>query len=145
MENTNKAVGTDPVEKQVAKAPVTEPWKPASMLTVPKEILAELRSKGLAPRWVRKDNVDKSLAEGWIVYKSKSPKDIAPNKTAIDGAPTDGTVQVRGLILMVMPIERVKERDAFFKRLTQEKEKAVVDSLWNAAEKGGGAFTINTK
>lgn len=116
----------------------TQPWRPASLLTVEAKILAEIRAKGLTPKWVAKDKVDRHKHEGWEVYKSSNPSTVAPGKTAIDGSPLDGTVQKRNLILMVMPTEMVESRRAYFRSLTEGATKRSLNELKEAT--GGAVY-----
>lgn len=103
------------VKEPEIKTPPTTPWKPASYLNVP----SKYRKPGFRLRWVRKDDLDKKIEEGWTPVVGSTNK-IAPEKTIIDGTQLDTTVQKRTLILCEMPEEIAKAREAFFAKLTDE-------------------------
>jgi hypothetical protein len=85
----------------------TEPWKPASVLVATK-------LEGKRSRWVRKDQLEKRIAEGWT---PREAKDTTP-KTILDGSQQGSYVTKRNLILCDMPEAKAKGRDAYYKRLT---------------------------
>lgn len=94
----------------------TQPWKPASFLKVDERY----HKPGFRQRWIRKDNLDKAMVEGWTpVTKLKGISNaVAPEKTLIDGSQIDTTVQKRTLILCEMPEEIALARQEFFDKLT---------------------------
>ncbi len=94
----------------------TQPWKPASFLKVERKYL----KSGFRQRWLRKDNLEKGMAEGWMpVQEQKGKSDVvAPEKTMIDGTQVDTTVQRRTLILCEIPEEIALSRERFFSKLT---------------------------
>ena len=101
----------------------TQPWRPASHLNVTG------KDPNFTYRWIRKDNLDKSLAEGWEVVTSGKVQNS--EKTAIDGSNIDSTIVKRNLILCRMPIEVKKSRDEYYRRLTDssmQSEKELLDS-----------------
>jgi len=102
----------------------TEPWKPASILNVDK--IAGKRSK-----WVRKDLLEKRIAEGWT---PREAKDTTP-KTILDGSQQDSYVTKRNLILCDMPEARAKSRDAYYTKLT---DGAMEESTENLKKKTHG-------
>lgn len=93
----------------------TQPWKPASFLKVDAKYLRA----GFRPRWIRKDNLDKAMAEGWNPIKEKTTA-VAPEKTILDGTQLDGTVQKRTLILCEISEEIAVARQEFFNKLTND-------------------------
>ena len=102
----------------------TEPWKPASILTADK-------LEGRRSRWVRKDQLEKRMSEGWV---PREAKDTTP-KTILDGSQQGSYVMKRNLILCDMPEAKAKSRDAYYKHLT---DGAVEDSISKLKEKTQG-------
>lgn len=115
---------------------VTEPWKPASILSVIK------RKEGMRDRWVRKDLLDKKVLEGWEPVQSGA--ETAPTLTLLDGTQLDRTVQKRNLILCRMPEELAVNRNKYFQKLTDESEEIPSRELEEAANVpgyvGSGAY-----
>ena len=101
----------------------TQPWKPASHLNVTG------KDPNYVYKWVRRDNLDKSLNEGWEVVTSGKVQNS--EKTDIDGSKIDSTITKRNLILCRMPIEVKQSRDEYYRRLTDSNvqlEKKILDS-----------------
>ena len=112
------------IKKSIAKEEPTEPWKPASILNVDK-------IEGKRSKWVRKDLLEKRLAEGWV---PREAKDTTPS-TIIDGSQQGSYVTKRNLILCDMPEAKAKGRDAYYKHLT---DGAIGESIKNLKEKTHG-------
>lgn len=122
----------DKVEKKVeVKRKPTQPWRPANLLDAASRYKKKVEGI-FRLRWVRKDQVEKKLAEGWEIVK-ESPEEISPEKTIIDGSPIDGVVRKRGLILCRMPEDMAKARAEYFSKLTdtsvKEHEKRFKDEV----------------
>lgn len=96
------------------KKVVTQPWRPANII----EVADKWKKPGFRRHWTRLDQIDKKIAEGWTFVKVANPAEVSPEKTIIDGTPTDGTVRKRGLILMEMPEEMAQARADYYKNLT---------------------------
>lgn len=121
------------VEVIKQKEEATEPWLQARIL----EVKDKDKRPGFVPKWVRVDLVDRFLAEGWKIVDN-SDKKINPPSTIIDGAPLDTTVRKRELVLMELPIARVKAREAYFKSLTDGALDASVNEFKKVANQGTG-------
>lgn len=113
-----------PTKQPEVKTPPTTPWKPASYLNVP----SKYRKAGFRLRWVRKEDLDKKIEEGWSVVKGEANK-LAPEKTIIDGTQLDTTVQKRTLILCEISEEMAKAREAFFAKLTDDSMTTMKEKL----------------
>jgi len=87
----------------------TTPWEPAKVLDVAK-------IPGFRLRWIRKDNLEKSKAEGWIPIEAKDYTE----RTIIDGTQLGTYVTKRNLILCKMPEAMAKGRDAYFAAKSKE-------------------------
>lgn len=113
-----------------AAKPPTTPWKPAEVLKLPKK-------PGFRQKWVREDIVDKFLAEGWKFVEDKK-KALNPPKTIVDGASLSTTVRKRELVLMEMPEVLAKERDAYYKSLSDGALAGSVSEFKKVANEDGG-------
>ena len=80
------------------------PWSP--------DVFKVKRHAGFRSRFVDKDNVERRKDEGWIVADAAD--------YGIDVKEGDGTVlKRRGMILMEMPEELARQRDAYMAKKTQ--------------------------
>lgn len=112
----------------------TEPWRPASMLTC-KPI------PGMRPRWVRKDLLEKRMAEGWQPRISTDKGRIdAPEKTLVDGKPLSSYVVKRNLVLCDMPEEMAKSREEYYRKLTDSGLEAQKNELERGTAVGGKSY-----
>jgi hypothetical protein len=114
--------------KASAKPPTT-PWKPAEVLKLPKKL-------GFRQRWVREDIVDRYLAEGWKLVEDKK-KALNPPKTIVDGVPLSTTVRKRELVLMEITEALAKERDVYYKSLTDGALKGSINEFKKVANEDG--------
>lgn len=122
IDKTNS--GDEPVAKQKSQR-AHRPWQPSAVLTLPKEF----QDNRFIYRWCTKNkpgNIQKKLAEGWIIDKEVHKKMEAANfvldATLQDGnaGSPDNTLQMREMILMRIPNEKAKERTEYY----QEKSTA---------------------
>jgi hypothetical protein len=107
---------------------LTKEWKSPDKLIID-------RKPGWRYHYVRKDQVARRLEEGngWeICYKNKQQN---PESTSMDGA-----CHYRGLILMCMPEDLAKQRDAWYINKHQKRLRASASgaSLVAAAKKASG-------
>jgi len=127
------------------KLPVTEPWKPAAVLTVGG------KKEGYGYRWVREDQINKRLAEGWVLVK-KGEVD-APLYTPIESRnnPEDDNVRRQELTLMRIPENIAEMRDQYYRDLgnsaINEHAKSYEETQKNLASgtKGGAIGEIKIK
>lgn len=97
------------------KRTATEPWRPASVL------LVNNKEAGYRYRWVRKDLLEKRIAEGWDpVFSKENARVQTPEQTLIDGQPMSSFKQRRNLILCKMPEELAKSREDYYARLSAQ-------------------------
>jgi hypothetical protein len=90
----------------------TQPWRPAP-------ILHSTNIPGMRPRWVRKDLLDKRIAEGWQPRLSNTNSRLeSPDKTIIDGVPLSRYVIKRNMVLCDMPEEMAKSREKYYRDMT---------------------------
>ena len=122
-ENTN----TTQEVVQKPKHKVTTPWKPASRIEIPEE----LKIPGFRYRscnTMQTGNIQKKLAEGWIVDKELSKK-MEHIATIDDSKNLDGTTRFRELIVMRMPEEMAKSRDEYYAKRTIDPKRQAKDEL----------------
>ena len=100
-------------------------WRPFNLLEVTN------KTPGFRFRWCDKDpaNLDKKAAEGWKFVPSSNAKYKKPDATITTGSYTDieyadcsttSMVEYRESILMALDEETAQERDAYFKRKTEQ-------------------------
>ena len=113
----------------------TEPWNPAKILEVPEKF----KDPNFVYRWVDKDkpgNFRKKLQEGWLVDNELTKK-MTSLGTIEDGSAIDGTLQVREMIVMKLPIERAKARKEYYKN---KNTAAVQDNAEAFKQRAGGGY-----
>ena len=94
---------------------VTTPWKPASLLTVTN------KDANFTYRWIRKENLEKALLEGWALVRTvSSSKEGGPKPTLVDGSSLDSTIQKRNLILVRMPKTMAQDRNDFYAKKSRD-------------------------
>ena len=104
-------------------------WTPPSSLDAPPA------PKGYAHRWIRvsiagfddTSNVSKKLREGWdFVSAEQVETEMGSNKFPVftDGK-YQGLIGIGGLVLARIPEEILKQRQAYFSRITQDRMEAV--------------------
>jgi hypothetical protein len=113
-------VATQPLEdrspvdrKPETKRVSSEPWKPASLISIPEH----LKEPGRTYRWVdsgKDGNFQKKLAEGWVVDEDLSKKLNQVSASMHDSGNINSTTKVRELIVMWIPNERAEARNAYY-------------------------------
>ena len=97
----------------------TKPWQPASVLAV------KGKTPGMRYRWIRLDNLEKAMLEGWEPVKSTNQnKETAPVATLSDGTKIDGIIKKRNLVLCKTSEETAQARHNYY----QSKNEALLDS-----------------
>ena len=104
-----------------AKTERRKPWSPPSQLDAPPA------PAGFKHRWIRAEsvgqmdqkNVSARLREGWEFVRSDEYPDT--QWPQIDSGKYNGVIAVGGLMLARIPEETVKEREAHFAQVTQDK------------------------
>ena len=97
----------------------TKPWQPASVLAV------KGKTPGMRYRWIRLDNLEKAMLEGWEPVKSTNQnKETAPVATLSDGTKIDGIIKKRNLVLCKTSEEIAQARHNYY----QSKNEALLDS-----------------
>lgn len=127
--NEVKSNIVEAVKVATPKVPTT-PWKPA-------EILKMAKKPGFRQKWVREDIVDKFLSEGWVFVEDKK-KVLNPPKTIVDGAPLSTAVRKRELVLMEITEALAKQRDAYYKSLSDGALSGSVQEFKKVANEGSG-------
>ena len=105
-------------KSETKKHRVTRPWEPATLMGIPEH----LKNPAFVYRYCTKEearpgNIRKKIAEGWEIDTELSKKMVRISPTINDGKPLDSTLQIREMIVMRMPIELKKSRDAYFAKL----------------------------
>ncbi len=108
----------------------TKPWEPAKILEVAKK-------PNFRRKWVREDLVERFQDEHWILVDNKK-KTISTPKTVVDGVPLSTAVRKRELVLMEIPEAIAKERDAYFKSLSDGALSGSVQEFKKIANEGSG-------
>ncbi len=118
--------------KDMKKSEPTEPWKPAPILDTPQR-------PGFRRRWVRKDRLRKKLLEKWSIVEA--PDDA--ERRIIEGTQIGSRIERGNLVLCEMPEEIAKQRDAYYRDLTdsalQTKTKEYKDRFGPNETYGEGA------
>ena len=102
-------------------------WAPPSQLDAPPA------PNGFKHRWIRAEtigqidskNVSARMREGWEIVRADEYPDI--EWPAIDSGRYTGVIAVGGLMLARIPKETVKEREAHFAQVTQDKDDAIAN------------------
>jgi len=115
-----------------SKVTASEPWRPALLLQV-KPI------PGFRLHWARQDELDRVLAEGWTPVKGKD----LTERTTIDGTQMDSNILKRELILVKMPEELAKQRDAYYAKKAAEAIQDSVKTFEESGDKGLSYGSIN--
>jgi len=118
-------------EADSGKKPVTQPWRPASLLEV------RNLDKNFRYRWVRSESVEKKLLEGWEFVNSGKSGPEAPMVTLMDGTKVTSIIKKRNLILMRMPEDLAKAREEYHKNLVKSATAAPIEEFKKAASLGG--------
>ena len=118
-----------------------KPWAPPSALDAPTP------PDGYVHRWVRMEvrgqddrkNVMARLREGWVPVKADEYPDF--DSPTVDEGKFSGVIGVGGLILCRIPVETVRERQAYF----ADKTKYQMDAVDNDMMKEGNhpSMSIN--
>lgn len=96
-------------------------WRPAALLPSPDPVA------GYGFRWIRASlvgeadptNVSSKLREGWEPVKAQDHPELA-----ISGN-NRGMVEIGGLILCKMPVETIRQRDAYYRQSAADQIRAV--------------------
>ena len=104
-----------------------KPWAPPSQLDAPPA------PAGFIHWWIRAEsvgqmdqkNVSARLREGWEFVRADEYPDVS--WPAIDSGRYNGVIAVGGLMLARIPKETVKEREAHFAQVTQDKDDAIAN------------------
>lgn len=110
-----------------------KPWTPPSSLDAPPA------PDGFVHRWIRVEsvgfqdtaNVSKKMREGWEFVRAEEvlKKYGANSYPVIHDGKYAGLIGVAGLVLARIPIEIVRSRAEYFKRLTQDRLNAIDGEL----------------
>lgn len=119
-----------PVVPTVKPSAPTKPWTPARILSMPAK-------PGFRRKWVREDLTERFEAEGWAFVEDRK-KVLNTPKTIVDGVPLSTAVRKRELVLMEIPEAVAKQREAYFKSLTDGALKASVQKFKDTANEGSG-------
>ena len=104
-------------------------WTPPSSLDAP------AAPQGYAHRWIRTAtagfedaaNVSKKLREGWEFVKAETLlSEIGPNEyPVLHEGKHAGLVGIGGLVLARIPLEILKSRAEYFRKITQDRTDAI--------------------
>ncbi len=124
-----------------------EPWVRPTALNAP------TARKGYRQRWIRcgafgKDdstNIARKFREGWKPRPMETVPD-ADNFQQIGSGRFVGFIGIEGMVLCEMPEKRARQRDAYYKGLTQARTQAIDQQLERAGQilKGRGFGPIQT-
>jgi len=124
-----------PVEVAVPAVPVavkhkvTSPWRPAKLLDIPEKF----KDPNFVYRFcdkTKEGNIAKKQVEGWEVDKELSKKmSHLQHKTVRDGSSLDGTLQLRELVVMRMPVETKIGREQYYAEKASRTETSVQDKF----------------
>ena len=100
------------------KKPATKPWQQKGATPnqwAPDYLRLTRKNPGFRCKWVRQDNVERMLYQGWTVC---DPKDYGAltDKNIQDVVPINNRIQRRELILMEIPEEMAEQREAYLER-----------------------------
>lgn len=114
-------------------------WKPQSRLTVAN------KKPGFRYRFVDKDemNIQRKLAEGWRFVNTSTGipgEHVRPNVVGDDN-PMDGAMTYRESVVMALPEETAKQRDAWVAERTDAQERDIVKNLKHEVERAGGSVS----
>ncbi len=128
-EPTVESTVVEAQEDAPPKKEPTTPWKPASLLAGVKP------RPGFRGRWTRSDAVEKRKLEGWVIVEAQG----ITGKTILDATKLGAFTKSRGLVWMEIPEELAKEREAFYKRLTDGAIKSRIEEFSQIADEGSGS------
>jgi hypothetical protein len=106
-------------------------WAPPSSLDAP------AAPNGFAHRWIRTSiqgfedmgNVTKKLREGWEFVRAEELKDQAQNFPVINQGQYAGCVGIGGLVLARIPLEILKARSEYFRKIISDQMNVVDNDL----------------
>jgi len=108
-----------PIEQPIEQ---TTPWRKVSMLELPDHVMQELHKRGLKHRWCTKEewragNIRKKRMEGWSnpPDEIKAMADKFLNQTINDSKGHTSAVEVREMVLLVLPYQRVEARKQHYR------------------------------
>lgn len=121
-------------------------WKPANLLDV------DRKSDGWRYRWVENtpENIAKKRRERWdFVPKEDTAEHDTPDHVG-DGSPLTSVTEIRDMVLMRIPEEDAKERDAYYAELTRKQTVGLKDAVQEemtraASESGARGATVHGK
>lgn len=128
---------TDECREQLFKNE-DKPWMPASV----REIPSQFKSANFRYRFaiMVNDNIDKKIMEGWQIDQEVGRKmkesGIAFRVANVDGSPLDGTVQIRGQVLMRMPKSVAEKRAKYYEQRSAGAIKSASSELTKAEHAG---------
>lgn len=120
---------------EVRKKP-TQPWRPASLLSLP-QVIKDKYLSGYRGRFVSKSQLSKKVLEGWeVVQMSPEDLELLSPATLIDGKPLGTNLQVRELILCRMLEETALAREEYFRSLIEGSESNQMGELRDSVDVG---------
>lgn len=121
----------------------TASWRPAQKLDVTGKV------KGYRYRLVDKDplNLQKKEAEGWLFVNAETgiPGTYSRPSTVSDGKSLTTENTYRELVLMALPEEVAKERDAYYNAVTDRQTAGLKSHLQSEARGVNPAAAIHGK
>lgn len=98
-------------------------WQPKRLLDLHSARKDGKLDESFRYRWASREigNVEKKLAEGWIICNKETDPDIFHDNPLRmdDGKPIDSTKTYRDLVVMKLPEELGKARDRFIRQRTE--------------------------
>jgi len=130
-----EATTQDRTPRESLKRAVEErptPWQPAATLPVPE------KSDGFVYRWLRKSylgqedpvNMSRHMREGWEPVDPKEHPELALFADPKQRGQTQ-IIEVGGLVLARLPVERNEARKRYYEQLTAQQMKSVDQQLMN--------------
>ena len=125
----NKTVKTSRVSQTRVKQERPKVWTPPSSLDAPPA------PDGYRHRWIRAEsmgfddtkNMSGKIRSGWELVRSDEYPDM--NYPTVDEGRYAGVIGVGGLVLARIPEELAKQREAYFKQKTQDRNEALENDV----------------
>lgn len=109
-----KENGLCDIHLRVVEEPETSPWNSVDNPWNPDKTKTKQKREGFRSRFVAPEKVENRKTEGWVIAKAKDYGE----------AGMDGIVKRNELVLMEIPEERAKEREAYIASVTNRRSKS---------------------
>ena len=139
-------IGDQPTEKKekvARKRKSRASWKPANVFEIPERFKdPNFTYRGV--NWQRAGRVLQKQNEGWIIDKEITKKmqdeGLLDLPTLDDGAPQDGTLRFRELVVMRLPMELKEARKKYYQEANPLRQKIQEENDDLAHKTGGRSY-----